>query len=630
MTPTSSHTASGAGSRNPSGPRVLVTTRVRGTWDGTDDVLLAGPWCAGVSAAGLEPIVHGAQMLPYHWDDRKKLALDYEYLQSLHHKLLAALARSLNRLHGRQSSTRYWQMLLDPWLLSYVSVMFDRWETLRLAFAGDERFATGVPEDDRALLPPFSYTQFIDGAMSDEWNFALFARMLRFQYADRCTLRTVRTAPRAAAQTYGARSRRAGNTARTAAAWLDRLLAPFSASNRIVLLGSYFHPTALLRLSLRLRCVPRLYFREFPDIDASGLPEHAHPDDGAGRERAGGGATLTLDVEPQNDFERYLFAFVAADLPECVVEHFGALLARTRTVKLQPQVIVTAMAHFTHALAKAWIAERIEAGTQLVLLEHGGSFPAPRELFDFDEDLGDVRAVWFRPYHTRHVQLPPSKLVGHTAEGRAVNPRPGEFCLVVGNESPHWTIRAHFYPMAAQCLHSFEQTCAMIGLLSGDLRNAVRVRPGPDVGWNLGAGYAERFGRDAILQGGTLTSAFDVARVIVCTYPETTFSEAMATGRPVVLLYPEEVYERHPVAAQLLARLKQACIVFHDAAKAAAHLNAIWADPAQWWDSPAVKAAREEFFETALRVRGDWLSEWARFLASMAAANRSPRLQSSQ
>jgi putative transferase (TIGR04331 family) len=262
------------------------------------------------------------------------------------------------------------------------------------------------------------------------------------------------------------------------------------------------------------------------------------------------------------------------------------------------------------------MAESVEAGARLVVLEHGGSFPARRELFDFEEDISDVRGTWFKPYHFKHVQVPPSKLVGKFVE-HGSSSTPGEhasYCLVVGNESPRWPFRAHFYPMADQCKRSFQLITGMIAGLQGPVAGAVRIRPAPNQGWNFADEYSRRFGPQVLLQGGTLMSAFRHARLIVCTYPETTFSEAMATGRPVVLLYPAEVYERHPVASQLLDQMREARIIFHDSGAATSHITAVWENPGSWWRSREVSLARDAFFETALRLRCDWLSEWEDFL----------------
>jgi len=102
--------------------------------------------------------------------------------------------------------------------------------------------------------------------------------------------------------------------------------------------------------------------------------------------------------------------------------------------------------------------------------------------------------------------------------------------------------------------------------------------------------------------------------VIVCTYPETTFSEAMASGRPVVLVYPSKYYERHPIAGSLLADLRQASIAFEDPVEAAAHVNRIWDEPDAWWRAPHTRRVRDRFLTQALGNDGHWLQRWRRLL----------------
>ena len=122
------------------------------------------------------------------------------------------------------------------------------------------------------------------------------------------------------------------------------------------------------------------------------------------------------------------------------------------------------------------------------------------------------------------------------------------------------------------------------------------------------------------MTGVTVDDVLRTSRIVVCVYPETTFAEAMAADVVTILLYPPEVYERHAVAAPLLAILRAAKIVFHDADAAAAHLNAIWSDPDAWWDSAPVRAARAEFRRQAIDVDGDWLGRWTDFLRNQLSA----------
>ena len=104
------------------------------------------------------------------------------------------------------------------------------------------------------------------------------------------------------------------------------------------------------------------------------------------------------------------------------------------------------------------------------------------------------------------------------------------------------------------------------------------------------------------------------SRVIICSYPETTFSEAMATDIPTILVYSEQLYELNDVAMPLFKMLKTAKIIFNSASEASSHINSIWADPGAWWESSETIFARAEFRRQALNIDSDWLVKWANLL----------------
>lgn len=582
----------------PCGPerRWLVTTPSSKVDNRSKERLLA-PWCVRDPDELIEALATSGNekdIVEYHWDDRAKFAMDYEYLEQLHGRLLGALSTALNELHGVKHSMRYWRILLDPWLAVHVGVQFDRWEQLRKALADGEAFAA---MDAPLISAPFSYSQYLEWTMSDDWNAALMARMLRFQFAGQVAMRTApnllsaeRTKPRAA--TPGLIQR--------GLSFLDRCLEPLSRRNPVALIDTYFGLPALVRLSLKLRCVPRLYRREFADVKIDvNVPAIDR-------------SCWRIPFEAASSFERYLAASLSGDVPAAAVEHYASLVKGARALRFQPDVIVTAGAHWTNIAAKVWMAECVAKGSCLLIHNHGGSLPAKREFFGFEDAIADRRGTWFRAHHAKHVQLPPSKLVSLRHRGCMPLDDSARLCLVVGNEYPRWTIRAHFAPMAHQCLRSYKQVLQLAQLLRGEVRASLRIRPAPDLGWGLRDCFRRHLGEESIMVGGALLDAFSQARLIICTYPETTFCEAIATGRPTILLYTEEVFERHPVAANLLAQLRAARMVFVDHESAAAHVSRVWENPRLWWESAATVAARSAFIGAAMTINGDWIVSWVR------------------
>ena len=112
--------------------RLLVSTAIEESWGESEPVLFLGEWCRIFSRRrqweGLD-----AEVVPYHWSDRKKVETDRVYLWDLHERLLVDLARKLNGIHGVDHGTRYWRILIGPWLGYFTQTLFDRWEQISLA-----------------------------------------------------------------------------------------------------------------------------------------------------------------------------------------------------------------------------------------------------------------------------------------------------------------------------------------------------------------------------------------------------------------------------------------------------------------------------------------------------------------
>jgi len=112
-----------------------------------------------------------------------------------------------------------------------------------------------------------------------------------------------------------------------------------------------------------------------------------------------------------------------------------------------------------------------------------------------------------------------------------------------------------------------------------------------------------------------LYKSFELAKIIICTYPETTFIEALASGRATILVFPQNHWKFHPKFQDLVNRLEKENIIFYDPIIAANHINKIWDNPLSWWDSPETKKLRElTFKELGNPNDKNWIKIWKEFL----------------
>jgi putative transferase (TIGR04331 family) len=563
--------------------------------------VLLGSWCRLY-----ETERSGADVLPFHWDDRQKFDRDYAYLRGLHGRLLGHLATELNTVHGIERSVRYWRLMLDPWLLSYLGTMFDRWEAIRVAMETHESVV--VDREEPAFpTPAVGWPDFTKLAGNDRWNRQVFADILQRAYPGRCTFAAH---PAHAAEAVGVE---ATATPEDMAGHFKQLTIKLRSMferhacrrDRIFFHGHHLPVRTFVAISLRLGQWPRLR-SAFPD--AGNLLRFAESQNDAGARRS-----LLRGVVATSGFEQWLIGRIGRDLPVGCLEAFPYLRSLVADVKADCSIIFTSTANWFDEPFRVWCAEKVAAGCRLIVSEHGGSLPARGVQFDYEESIADTKVTWFSATHSNHQQLPAGKLLEHRPSATA-GPTETD-CIVVIPDFNRYVFRAAYAALAGQIETTHAMVLALERRLDESVRRSFKIKaaPGLDSYRNTVKHFSRHLGSERVITTESLDEVLQTAKVIVCTYPETTFSEAMVTGRPVIMMYPPQYYERHAAAEPLMLQLAAVGIIHHDAASAATHLNRIWRDPLQWWRQTDVAEARNAFLRTALGQSGDAQGDWVRF-----------------
>jgi len=87
-----------------------------------------GGWCLNVDDSD-----SSEKTIKYHWDDRKKLASDYIFLDGLYEEFLRKMSRTLNKKHKLNEDNEFWRIIIGPWLGCFLHILFDRFEQLTKA-----------------------------------------------------------------------------------------------------------------------------------------------------------------------------------------------------------------------------------------------------------------------------------------------------------------------------------------------------------------------------------------------------------------------------------------------------------------------------------------------------------------
>lgn len=572
---------------------ILATTSLEDTWGADQNILFLGEWCKKYSRRHVWEQRKSSTQI-FHWADRSKLARDHKYLAELHERVLSWLSDELNRIHDVNHSNRYWRIILGPWLLTFIPAVWSNWEQIRRALDEYPNISVVCPEGKVPWFVPRDSLTAEIWMFNDEWNYLVCLSILRRVKGDRVTFLQASVA---LDFMNNVRQNRKYSFKHKIARFFDSLLGllHFRRDYQVVIFDSYFPITRLLSVFFKLGQIPRL-FREFDERIAFPEPDYCL------RKK------IMPPIEFSDDFENFLASIIPNHIPVANLEGYGLLkdqMSRLPTAK----VIMTASIYATELL-KVWVAEQINLHAKLVVASHGGAIPSRYAMAAHEEKISDIKASWNKPCMSGQVQMTPTKITKAYKSTK-------EKIILVGIQLYRYPGRACCGPSGPLMLDEIKQKTTFIDGLNERVRGDFLIRLQPDQGWETEQRFIDLYGEDVMSTKATLIDDYSRSKLIICSYAQTTFSEAMHSNVPTVLLYLEKVWEFEPSFNNLVEKLKSVNIMFSDSKLAAEHVNSIADSPEIWWNRKDVQEVRDLFFEMCALQSLNPSNDWSQFMKSV-------------
>ena len=165
------------------GKLYLVNTAIEDTWPTDGPILFLGEWCRLFNRKNIWSL-REQKIVNYHWDDRKKYLKDYHQINSIYEEVLVEMTSQLNQMHNVNYSSKYWRILIGPWLIFFIQIIFDRWTMLKIALKNSEPLICNVLDRDESQFIAQNMLDFGDKAINDDWNEIVFSQLLQAFFSD--------------------------------------------------------------------------------------------------------------------------------------------------------------------------------------------------------------------------------------------------------------------------------------------------------------------------------------------------------------------------------------------------------------------------------------------------------------
>ena len=592
--------------------RFLITTALEETWpDGDVPILFLGEWCR-LYARKVRWSVLDAELMPYHWDDRAKLYTDYQYLQELHERLLRDLSKRLNEIHGVNYSLRYWRILVGVWLGYFTQVLFDRWTCIQQTANKWDTLYTIVFSGNQATLVPNDINDFNRLFHDDSWNHYIYGEIIRSHTNISFTNQEINENEIADSPSdlTPTRSFIHGLIKKIILPLYLALSSSLVRSKDALIASTYIGHLNEIRLQCRLRQVPRIYRTVKTDPQTI---------DSARRQ-------WSLEGQSRTMFEAFVRDMIPKQIPMLYLEGYESLtrLADNQTWPKCPKIIWTSNIFSSDEVFKAAAAKMTEAGTPLIIGQHGGHYGIGRWNFSEEHELSisDVYLSWgWKDPNNGHIE-PIGKLKSRSFSKRDRNVPYRATLVTAALQRYSGSMMSSF--MSSQYLDYLQDQFIFVANLPKTIKQNLIVRLYPhDAGWSQAERWRENCGEIELDSGrldiGTLMAE---SRIYISTYNATTYLESLSMGVPTIMFWNPNHWELRDTAIPYFEKLKAVGIFHESPVSAARHCAAIWDDVEAWWQSVEVQSAIQEFCQQYARCPVNLLDEIEIVVRNTLSENR--------
>jgi len=586
-------------------PRYLITSADEGTWVFDQPVLFLGSWCLLSDREHIWSKLD-YKIIPYHWDDPRVMSKDAEFVRSLYNNLLKTLSKNLNKEHGLNWSVRAWRIVIGPFVLRYIEVLFDRWKSIQTALNSFNITGASIDFAEWSENICKDFDEFSDICKTDYWNYYIYSELL--STSKKVKLNRVIPSINSSIdeieeinekiETEPIEKTLLKNSIRNNLFGVAKILfnsrlyhslsSFLSRKNKYYLYDTYIGGKLnIMKLSIMLGDFPALN-REHLGPDLSGIKSSK-------RECLEFGATAN------EDFEHFAKFFLPKLMPLIYIEGFKDLLTSVNEANFPKNIkkIITTIGIWKDEVFKVWTAQEVQKGTTLIVGQHGGEYGTC--LFSFfeehEQEISDTYLTWGWGNNLPQVKSAPAPtIINRKKSNWKVDGRISIICSV----TPRYLSQMHpnlmYGTKSDNYLLKIE---SLLKLLKSNVKDLLTVKLWPsdnDRGNPLGIKLKKSFPEIHYLPlKSSLEGILSNSRLSIHTYDGTTFLETIGSGRPCMIIFSPEF---HPLrkSAQPFFRILEKVGIYHKSPESASEkIIEIYRNVNNWWDSNDVLEARNIF-----------------------------------
>ena len=514
----------------------------------------------------------------YYWKNKKKFQQSHDKLEQFFWKTNTRLSRILNIYHKTNYSKKSWSILLYPWLYYYQSTLYDRWKIfLNLKNKNKKYFFKGKS------LSIKSGNDFFQLSQNNNWNNYIHSRIQKFYNKSLSKNHS-----------FNKKIPKKNNLKIFIFfSMIFKSLKYFLYNAKPFMVDS---PNFMMKNKkmniynyLIIKMINKINQKLYSIYDYN-YDERLKINDLISKKRNSN----------SKSFENFFYSQVAYDIPCEVIEGFK-IHSNFSIGFPESKEIYSKYMHYNNFGFKIFLSKVLNAGCKINIIEHGGGLPWKGMNFSFEEKIFYKKYTWAKKHNKNQEQV-----LNLSIKEKFYNNFKKSKNKKISIITSLVTKFLFKMSLSKQNFHYDDYILSInkfIKKLKNKEKNNIFLRPHPSENIK----YHKPVSRDLKKENNMIKfynknikfdDVINESKILICTYPETTFTLSMLSGVPTILLLDKNIFDLlNPKFTILIRELIKSKILFYNSFDASKHINKIINNPYAWYNLENVKKTRMKYLK---------------------------------
>ena len=565
-------------------------------------VILAGEWCIK-KFSDKNNFEKNTILIENIWKNSKKIEEDFFFLKDLINIYSQKICIYLNRYHNLNKPQKYWDILILPWLLYYLSSTLYRWRVFEKALMISNNqviFDDYKKISDIKIHTTIDFEKYASG--SEKLNYILFRKIVFF-FKKKINIKLVNCEKDLKHSNNNKKTNFFDSIYCFNLKLFDAINIFLSRNNKIFIEQNLFSFSFFSKLSFKFKQFPQrfkyLFNYKLEDKSLSKINYDYNK-----RKKIDLGKNKKIDTD--QFYQDFLDDNIKLDIPLCFLEGYKKIETSNKNIKMKPNIILSCYHYMHNERFKFWCANQVTVNnSSLYIVEHGGGeqlkFNAGIRISD---KIGDKKIKIAAPKKNNDFQLPTPN---YNFNLKKNNP------IYLSYQEGHKTQFPH--KIGSNIFNSYanlENILIFKEKLNKEVFNYFKYIPAVKSVNSESDDIIELLEKKYVNEYSVLKKFIPLSKIMICSTGETAFTECLLSG-PTIFINNNN-YDSFNEEKGIMKELVRCKIVFDKVDEAAEHINSVWNDPYKWWHSKAVKEVVEKYKLEFTCTNQNSLEVWHKFL----------------